>query len=173
MDHNESSTSNSQGRKLKIADKSLDSTAQLELDRDPQTFGSNKDTMLFRGPFRPAIDSDALHPLKLDKIAIPRSSNFELLPSKRRVSRACDPCREQKTKCTGQRPSCQRCRQCDITCIYSDKKRERDVKFSYIAGNFLVHDLLMLYSGNRPISNLEYRCTRISYGTYVPTSILN
>lgn len=105
MDHNEGFASNSQGRKLKLADKSLDSTAHLELDRDTQTFGPKKDTVLPGGALPLAIDSYALHPLNLDKIAIPRSSNLDYLPSKRRVSRVYNPCREQKTKCTGQRPS--------------------------------------------------------------------
>lgn len=137
MVHDKSSISNSQGKELKLAGKSLESMANPELDRNPQTFALIEDTVLSRDQSRPVMDSHAPHLLKLDKIAIPRASNFDYLPSRRRVGRACDPCHEQKTKCTGQRPSCQRCRQCDITCIYSDKKRERDVKFSCIARELL------------------------------------
>lgn len=81
MDHDEIPVSNSQGRKLKLADKSLYSTAHLELDRDPQTFGSEKDTVLCGGPLPPAIDGYAQHPQKLDKIAIPRGSNLDLFSS--------------------------------------------------------------------------------------------
>lgn len=137
MDHDGSPASDPRGRELKRAGKSFGSMTHSELGRDPQTCESSADTVLLRDPFQPVMNRFASHTLKLDQIAIPRGSNFDHFPSRRRVSRACDPCRDQKTKCTGQRPSCQRCRECDITCIYSDNKRERDVKFSYIARELL------------------------------------
>ncbi|KAJ5939721.1 hypothetical protein N7466_002855 [Penicillium verhagenii] len=62
------------------------------------------------------------------KVAIPRESNTQIIRLKGRVSRACDTCRGQKAKCSGQRPACQRCRQSDMTCIYSNTKGDRDAK---------------------------------------------
>ncbi|PYH49250.1 putative C6 transcription factor [Aspergillus saccharolyticus JOP 1030-1] len=45
-----------------------------------------------------------------------------------RVSRACENCREQKAKCSGHRPTCQRCEEAGIPCSYGDRKREKVAK---------------------------------------------
>ncbi|KAI9675074.1 MAG: hypothetical protein M1817_001481 [Caeruleum heppii] len=67
------------------------------------------------------------------KIAIPRlprdveylgSSSREAM-DKNRVSHACEPCRSRKTKCTGERPTCNHCRDHSLTCVYADGKRDR------------------------------------------------
>ncbi|KAL1845826.1 hypothetical protein Plec18170_009532 [Paecilomyces lecythidis] len=47
---------------------------------------------------------------------------------RRRVARACEPCREQKVKCGGQQPACERCQGYGVACYYSDGKRERVAK---------------------------------------------
>ncbi|CBF79522.1 putative C6 transcription factor [Aspergillus nidulans FGSC A4] len=59
------------------------------------------------------------------KVAIPRSVSSTAAPTRGRVSRACENCREQKVKCSGQRPSCQRCQESGIQCSYGDRKREK------------------------------------------------
>ncbi|KAL4980858.1 fungal-specific transcription factor domain-containing protein [Aspergillus desertorum] len=59
------------------------------------------------------------------KVAIPRSISSTVVPTRGRVSRACESCREQKVKCSGQRPSCQRCQESGIQCSYGDRKREK------------------------------------------------
>ncbi|KAL3476266.1 fungal-specific transcription factor domain-containing protein [Aspergillus californicus] len=59
------------------------------------------------------------------KVAIPRSANTNTVPSRGRVSRACENCRDQKVKCSGQRPTCQRCQESGIQCSYADRKREK------------------------------------------------
>ncbi|KAL5048460.1 hypothetical protein BDW71DRAFT_22310 [Aspergillus fruticulosus] len=59
------------------------------------------------------------------KVAIPRSMSSTVVPTRGRVSRACENCREQKVKCSGQRPSCQRCQESGIQCSYGDRKREK------------------------------------------------
>ncbi|KAL6233679.1 hypothetical protein BDW75DRAFT_251898 [Aspergillus navahoensis] len=64
------------------------------------------------------------HPLN-SKVAIPRSVSSTAVPTRGRVSRACESCREQKVKCSGQRPSCQRCQESGIQCSYGDRKREK------------------------------------------------
>ena len=63
------------------------------------------------------------------KVAIPRASNLsEQSNVNRRVSHACESCREQKTKCSGDRPICQRCQDLGLTCLYGDRKRDREKK---------------------------------------------
>ncbi|KAJ6010286.1 hypothetical protein N7522_005302, partial [Penicillium canescens] len=105
------------------------SRAQPWLGRCPHTLGSNEASVFSGAPGQPVMESHAPHPLK-DKVAIPRGLGPGIPTSNKRVNRACDSCREQKAKCSGHRPACQRCRQSDITCIYADKKRERDAKQS-------------------------------------------
>ncbi|KAL4927355.1 putative C6 transcription factor [Aspergillus undulatus] len=60
-----------------------------------------------------------------NKVAIPRSANSPAVSNRGRVSRACENCREQKVKCSGQRPTCQRCQDAGIQCSYGDRKREK------------------------------------------------
>ncbi|KAL1965844.1 hypothetical protein VTN77DRAFT_5165 [Rasamsonia byssochlamydoides] len=63
------------------------------------------------------------------KVAIPRATITADQPSStRRVGHACEACREQKTKCSGDRPTCKRCQDLGITCTYGDRKRERTAK---------------------------------------------
>ncbi|EED13436.1 C6 transcription factor, putative [Talaromyces stipitatus ATCC 10500] len=63
------------------------------------------------------------------KVAIPRAPNLsEQSNVNRRVGHACESCREQKTKCSGDRPTCQRCQDLGLTCLYGDRKRERTAK---------------------------------------------
>ncbi|EAW11240.1 putative C6 transcription factor [Aspergillus clavatus NRRL 1] len=62
------------------------------------------------------------------KVAIPRSANPSSWTSSGRVSRACENCREQKAKCSGHRPTCQRCQESGIRCSYGDRKREKMAK---------------------------------------------
>ena len=67
------------------------------------------------------------------KIAIPRlrrDSDNPPAPAaeKHRVSHACEPCRQRKTKCSGKRPVCQHCEEMKITCLYADGKRDRTKK---------------------------------------------
>lgn len=63
------------------------------------------------------------------KVAIPRAPNLsEQSNVNKRVGHACESCREQKTKCSGNRPTCQRCQDLGLTCLYGDRKRERTAK---------------------------------------------
>ena len=44
-----------------------------------------------------------------------------------RTPRACDTCRQRKMKCDGNRPMCTQCRAQELaTCVYSDKKNEKE-----------------------------------------------
>ncbi|CAI7670619.1 unnamed protein product, partial [Penicillium manginii] len=62
------------------------------------------------------------------KVAIPRSVYTGKYTASSRVGRACENCRKQKTKCSGHRPTCQRCQDVHIWCFYGDRKREKMLK---------------------------------------------
>ena len=71
------------------------------------------------------------------KVAIPRlrresDANSTTGPSrsgdKHRISHACEPCRNRKTKCSGERPACRHCEDFRIKCIYADGKRDKAKK---------------------------------------------
>lgn len=61
------------------------------------------------------------------KVPIPRLDLPVAAPNGR-VSRACHNCRKQKNKCSGHRPSCLRCQETNVLCVYVDGKRERNAK---------------------------------------------
>ncbi|KAJ5607199.1 hypothetical protein N7537_003818 [Penicillium hordei] len=110
-------------------------------DRPPSTLKSL--SAVSEASSDPLTESFVPQPL-IEKIAIPRGSNSGLWTSNGRVSRACDTCREQKVKCSGHRPACQRCREGDFTCVYTDRKREREVKFSGpVSQKYLMHEWLI------------------------------
>ncbi|OJJ34399.1 hypothetical protein ASPWEDRAFT_42406 [Aspergillus wentii DTO 134E9] len=61
------------------------------------------------------------------KVAIPRATHYDTT-SRRRSARACEPCRQRKVKCDGNRPICQQCAKYDVMCSYIDVKRVREQK---------------------------------------------
>lgn len=73
--------------------------------RDPTTL-SIKDP----STVRPDINKHA-------KIAIARQSRTAQRYN-RRVPRACESCRQRKTKCSGETPDCRQCRELSATCVY-------------------------------------------------------
>lgn len=48
---------------------------------------------------------------------------------KKRVGKACDPCRLKKTKCNGKNP-CERCSIDNKVCVFTEKKRQNDRMYS-------------------------------------------
>lgn len=62
------------------------------------------------------------------KVPIPRSAHPSNWTGSGRVSRACENCREQKAKCSGHHPACQRCQDTGVRCSYGDRKREKILK---------------------------------------------
>ncbi len=71
------------------------------------------------------------------KVAIPRlrrnsddqsTSKGSPAADKNRVAHACEPCRQRKTKCSGERPVCQHCEDFKLPCVYADGKRDRTKK---------------------------------------------
>lgn len=93
---------------------------------------------LFRIPDSPRSTPNEAHRTKAAKIAIPRlKKNTEALSSsarssgRHRVNHACEPCRQRKTKCSGERPICKHCQDFRIDCFYADGKRDRAKKSAY------------------------------------------
>ncbi|KAI9738265.1 MAG: hypothetical protein M1834_008763 [Cirrosporium novae-zelandiae] len=67
------------------------------------------------------------------KLAIPRlrrpgEPSTEGQKEKQRVSHACEPCRQRKTKCSGDVPSCRHCQEFNLECYYADGKRDKQKK---------------------------------------------
>lgn len=69
---------------------------------------------------------------KAAKVAIPRlKRSLEGVDGntksggRHRVTHACEPCRNRKTKCSGERPACRHCQDFKIQCYYADGKRDR------------------------------------------------
>lgn len=68
-------------------------------------------------------------PTTTPKVAIPRSTSRESASYRRRRSaRACEPCRQRKIKCDGDKPVCRQCVENQISCAYLDIKRVREQK---------------------------------------------
>lgn len=79
-------------------------------------------------PFLQRADSE----LATKKMAIPRlaegAESAFTSPGRfhrRHVRRACESCRQRKTKCTGDKSGCRNCREAGIICCYTDGKREK------------------------------------------------
>ena len=45
-----------------------------------------------------------------------------------RVAQACDPCRQRKTKCHGEKPVCRHCQELNIECYYGEVRRDKERK---------------------------------------------
>ncbi|KAF7594375.1 hypothetical protein BBP40_009356 [Aspergillus hancockii] len=67
-------------------------------------------------------------PPTIPKVAIPRSTSVSSHSQRRRSARACEPCRQRKIKCDGNKPACRQCLEHNVNCSYLDVKRVRDQK---------------------------------------------
>lgn len=63
-----------------------------------------------------------------NKVAIPRITASNINRGRRRLARACEPCRQRKIKCDGAKPTCGHCAYQGSECTYEDVKRVRDQK---------------------------------------------
>lgn len=100
-----------------------------------QSFVSNT-PHVFRVPQSPRSAASESNRAQAAKIAIPRLkkttdavSNSARSSRRHRVNHACEPCRQRKTKCSGERPTCTHCQDFKITCFYADGKRDRAKKY--------------------------------------------
>lgn len=73
----------------------------------------------------------ASHGLEMNDIEtygerVPRAVDLGAKPSRYRRTRtvqACEPCRQRKVKCRGERPSCEKCRHLNLACSYGELRR--------------------------------------------------
>lgn len=81
-------------------------------------------------PFGAAPLDPHPHPYpKPAKVAIPRKTGSDSGTYRRhRSARACEPCRNRKIKCDGNKPMCRQCVEQKITCTFLDVKRVREQK---------------------------------------------
>ena len=70
------------------------------------------------------------------KVAIPRQPPNSAAPRyNRRVPRACESCRQRKTKCSGDTPVCRQCRELRVNCHYPVGWREKMKKWANFETN--------------------------------------
>ena len=112
-----------------------DSSA-LNAQRSPNSAFPSNTPHIFRVPQSPRSTPSEGHRPKAAKIAIPRLkkpagtvSNPTRSSGRPRVNHACEPCRQRKTKCSGERPVCAHCEDFKIACFYADGKRDRAKKY--------------------------------------------
>ncbi|GAD95724.1 hypothetical protein PVAR5_4370 [Paecilomyces variotii No. 5] len=77
----------------------------------------------------PENDSDRLNTKKMAIPRLPEGAEAAFSSPgrfhRRHVRRACESCRQRKTKCTGDKSGCRNCREAGIICCYTDGKREK------------------------------------------------
>lgn len=76
------------------------------------------------------------------KVPIPRQRSGVEVRYTRRVAKACESCRQRKTKCSGDTPVCRQCRELRISCHYPDGMREKTKRYRTILRS---DDLLVLF----------------------------
>lgn len=108
-------------------DPSIYDTAELE-NREASPLTPLESTSTVFGAYHPWCTPRVSGEQPMNaKVAIPRL-DLPLASNNGRVSRACHNCRKQKNKCSGHRPSCLRCQEANVLCVYVDGKRERNAR---------------------------------------------
>lgn len=75
--------------------------------------------------------SQSVQNASIAKVAIPRQPPNNYAPRyNRRVPRACESCRQRKTKCSGDTPVCRQCRELRVNCNYPVGWREKMKKWA-------------------------------------------
>ncbi|GKZ25024.1 hypothetical protein AbraIFM66951_000997 [Aspergillus brasiliensis] len=82
------------------------------------------------GPYPYQSSSSSSHEVSgsAAKVAIPRTTSASSQSQRRRSARACEPCRQRKIKCDGNKPVCRQCIDHNVSCFFVDVKRVRDQK---------------------------------------------
>ena len=85
-----------------------------------------------------APDSDSRDSKRQDTgVPIPRinwnaasssTASNSAVPRVPRVNQACEPCRQRKSKCDGERPMCKHCHALNVECYYQDGKKDKGKK---------------------------------------------
>lgn len=94
----------------------------------PGTAASSITSHRTNTPHRPQITSMHSGTKQLynnGKVPIPRQRATTAPRHSRRVARACQSCRQRKTKCSGDTPVCRQCKELRIQCDYPVSWREK------------------------------------------------
>ncbi|KAE8149445.1 fungal-specific transcription factor domain-containing protein [Aspergillus avenaceus] len=91
---------------------------------------------------------------------------------RRHVSRACESCRQRKTKCTGDKSGCRNCREAGIICCYTDGKREKSKRqMASLEGKIQAYeDVLRKLSSRFGVSDEQLISLALSVGGDDPAS---
>ncbi|OJK04526.1 hypothetical protein ASPACDRAFT_1877814 [Aspergillus aculeatus ATCC 16872] len=74
---------------------------------------------------RPSRDLSGIRKMAIPRLAEGKEAVHSARSHRRHVSRACESCRQRKTKCTGDKSGCRNCRDAGMICCYTDGKREK------------------------------------------------
>lgn len=92
----------------------VDDNAPTPSPSMPMTDGVQPDT----AGDSPASSTGAQSNARIKHVPIARHKTGYERPERARTSHACEPCRERKTKCDGERPACRRCLHTGTNCHY-------------------------------------------------------
>ncbi|KAI0010804.1 heterokaryon incompatibility protein-domain-containing protein [Xylariaceae sp. FL0662B] len=112
-----------------------------------------------------ALQSTDVNEMELDSSAELAENTASDTPNRQSLA-ACDFCRSKKSKCSGERPACRRCREAGTACVYSRRRRTRITEPCIVCRRRKIR-----CNGVRPAcgtcSELKYPCvyqSRISAG---------
>jgi hypothetical protein len=111
----------------------FDATANMSSTRGPTRQGKRRRSDRKQPTQDPRPDSGFQGPSGTQpKVAIPRIQQGDLVPAnqKGRIKHACVACQQQKARCSGEQPQCQRCSDLDLECNYTMGKRAVDRQYA-------------------------------------------
>lgn len=112
----------------------------------PGTAASSTSSQRQTTPQRPQIslpNSGTKQLITSGKVAIPRQRATTAPRYSRRVPRACQSCRQRKTKCSGDTPVCRQCKELRVQCDYPVSWRERTDRYGLSPSFFLLFPSLI------------------------------
>lgn len=124
-----------------------------EFVENPQLLGCS-DRFFFDGlPGNPEVPPSGIvltsnHHKPNPKVPISRTNTPTSFSSRARVSQACKACRGLKTKCSGHRPACHRCKDLGLDCNYSERKRELMNKYVANKDSHIMFNANVYYQKN-------------------------
>ncbi|KAL1978260.1 hypothetical protein VTN31DRAFT_1119 [Thermomyces dupontii] len=69
--------------------------------------------------------STSEHKVQIPRLQRTNPAKSSASSERQRVSHACEQCRRRKSKCDGVQPTCSRCRDNNLACVYADSKKDR------------------------------------------------
>ncbi|ORX47103.1 hypothetical protein BCR36DRAFT_413757 [Piromyces finnis] len=95
--------------------------------------------------------------------------------NRKKVSQACENCRIKKTKCSGEKPKCDKCTHLNIECIYNTTTKKRGPKIGYIEDtiqNKIRENLENLIISNQISKENIYKLAKNNYDIFMSSKIL-